>query len=117
MHTNEEFIEELRRITNEKNGAIPQSEIRQYVDELVEKADQTLREMMLEEAQQGKGKLRLAPQFFANLVDRKYIDYCLDIECRVKEILMDRYVFLGFEVVKTYSGTVKEIVWDDFVTG
>lgn len=117
MYTNEKFIEKLRRITNEQNNVISKTEIRQYVDELAEKADKMLREMMLEEAQQGKGKLRLAPQFFANLVDSKYIDYCLDIEYRVKEILMDRYVLLGFEVVRTYSGTVKEIVWDDFVTG
>lgn len=117
MLGDEQFIEKLRRITNEQNNVISETEIQQYVDELVEKADKTLREMMLEAAQQGQGRLRLSPQFFVNLVDSKYIDYCLDIEYRVKEFLMDRYVLLGFEVVRTYSGTVKEIVWDDFVTG
>ena len=64
MYTNEKFIEKLRRITNEQNNAISETEIQQQVDEVVNKADKLLREMMLEAAQQGQGRLRLSPQFF-----------------------------------------------------
>lgn len=113
MYTNEEFIEKLRRITNEQNNVISDEEIKQYVDELAEKADKMLREMMLEEAQQGQGRLRLSPQFFVNLVDRKYIDHCLDISEAAQDIIADRYTNAGFDVFRTGLHGVEEFVWDD----
>lgn len=108
-----EFIAELRRITNEQNNVISDEEIKQYVDEVVDKADKLLREMMLEAAQQGRGRLRLAPQFFVNLVDRKYIDYCLDISKVTQYIIADRFTNAGFDVFRTSQHEVEEFVWDD----
>lgn len=108
-----EFITELKRITNEKNEAIPQSEIRQYVNELVEKADQTLREMMLDAAQHGRGEIHLHPQFFVHFVDIKYIGHCLDISRKVRDIIVTRYLHAGFTIYKHLADDNDErIAWD-----
>lgn len=132
MYTNEEsktkvptlklndkdFIAELRRITDEQNNVIPQSEIRQYVDELVEKADKTLREMMLEAAQQGQGEIHLHPLFFMHLVDSKYIEYCIEISRKVREIIVTRYLDAGFTIYKHLEVNRDErIAWDKSVAG
>ncbi|GET05353.1 hypothetical protein SY212_03830 [Ligilactobacillus agilis] len=118
MYTNEEFIEKLRRITNEQNNAISDEEIKQYVDELVEKADKTLREMMLEAAQQGRGEIHLHPQFFVHFVDIKYIGHCLDISRKVRDIIVTRYLHAGFTIYKHLADYNDErIAWDKSITG
>lgn len=113
MLVDKRFIDKLRRITNEQNNVISETEIQQQVDEVVNKADKLLREMMLEAAQQGQGRLRLSPQFFVNLVDRKYIDHCLDISETAQDIIADRYTNAGFDVFRTGLHGVEEFVWDD----
>lgn len=117
MLGNKRFIDKLRRITNEQNNVISKTEIEQQVDAVVDKADKLLHEMMLEAAQQGQGRLRLSPQFFVNLVDRKYIDHCIDISEIAQDVIADRYTNAGFDVFRTSSHGVEEFVWDDFVTG
>lgn len=127
MYTNEEsktkvptlklndkdFIAELRRITDEQNNVISDEEIKQYVDELVEKADKTLREMMLEAAQQGRGEIHLHPQFFVHFVDIKYIGHCLDISRKVRDIIVTRYLHAGFTIYKHLADDSDErIAWD-----
>lgn len=115
MLSDKQFIEELRRITSIEKGdkAISEIEFHQQVENVVARANKLLREMMWEAAHKGQGRLRLAPQFFVNLVSREYVDFCIPISELAQDIITVRYTGAGFDMFGNGIHEIEEIVWDD----